>query len=292
MLLSKILLATDGSKDSRLALKAAAVLSARSGAELHLVHAYSYPHDFGYPGVLTEDYLSAREEEAREVIQEERIEIEELGSKVTQTHIDEGPPVEVILDLADDLEADLIVLGSRGRGAIQRLVLGSVSEGVVHHANQPVLVMRGTQEAWPPGWIVIGDDDSEAARHAGELAATIGGLFGAWAEIVRAFPQLPEQDAEGRALDPRVVDDALSRAEKALRERADKLEKMLGRRPRAVIASGDPTMKILAACEDKDSPLVAVGSRGLGTMERMRLGSTSTKILRTAPGPVLICPSR
>ena len=96
--------------------------------------------------------------------------------------------------LAEEIDADLIVVGSRGLGPIKRFALGSVSEGVVHHATCPVLVTRGGKEAWPPARILIGDDGSEAARRAGTLASEIGGLFGARGLLVHAYPELPEID--------------------------------------------------------------------------------------------------
>jgi hypothetical protein len=74
-------------------------------------------------------------------------------------------------------------------------------------------VLRG---AWPPERVVIGDDGSEAAKQAGKLAAGIGRLFDARGALVRAYPEMPELGAEGRVSNPRLVDDALRRAEVAL----------------------------------------------------------------------------
>ena len=82
---------------------------------------------------------------------------------------------------------------------------------------------------------------------------------------------------------------ALRRSERDLRERADKLEGALGRRLRVQIAVSDPAAAILREAEG-EKVLVAVGSRGLGPVRRMRLGSVSTKVLRAAKGPVLVYP--
>jgi nucleotide-binding universal stress UspA family protein len=276
----KILLATDGSEDAKLAARAAADLSDKTGAELHIIHSWQYvPH----PLLDPEHY----EEEAWRLLKEQT----QLLA-VNEAHLKMAPAVDAILDLGEEIGADLIVLGSRGHGTIGRLLLGSVSEGVVHHATRPVLVLRGGQGSWPPERIVIGDEGSVAAKRAGELAASIGGLFGTRAVLVRAYPELPETDPVGRALDPRAVDDALHRAEQDLHERADELGRLVGGRPRMEIAAGDAAVALLdkAREEDERRTLIAVGSRGLGLARRLRLGSVSTKVLRAAGGPVLVYP--
>ncbi len=174
---------------------------------------------------------------------------------------------------------------------MQRLVMGSVSEGVVHHARCPVLVLRGGQAAWPPTRVVIGDDSSEDARETGELAARIGKLFGTTALLVRAYPRLPGADPEGCGLDQHMVDDELRHEQGALEARAAEIEESSGIRPRARIAVGNPAASLIEAAEEEgvpESTLIAVGSRGLGAVQRLLLGSVSTKVLRASRGPVLV----
>jgi nucleotide-binding universal stress UspA family protein len=281
----KILLATDGSEDAEPAGRAAASLSIETGAELHVAHAWqSVPH----PVVDAESY----EDEAARILKVQAGRLAEAGAAVGEDHLVMGSPVDAILDLSEEIGADLLVVGSRGHGTLGRLILGSVSEGVVHHATRPVLVLRGGEVAWPPERVVIGDDGSEAAKKAGELASTIGGLIGARCALVRAYPELPETDRAGRAHDPRAVDDALRRAEHNLHERAEELGRLAGRRPRIGIAAGDAAVAILEEAREDDEArvLIAVGSRGLGLARRLRLGSVSTKVLRAAEGPVLVYP--
>lgn len=280
----KVLLATDGSKDAALAARAATDLSIQTGAELHLVHVWK-PLDAtaGYPGEALAVDLDRLESRAADILEAESGRITESGAKVAGEHLESGPVPDKILDVAEEIGADMIVVGSRGLGRVKRLLLGSVSEAVVHHARCPVLVLRGM---WPPARIVIGDDGSETSRAAGELAAAIGGLFGARGTLLRAYQELPETNEEGRISDPRLVDDALRRAERALEERAGELENALGRRPRVEIAVGDPAAAILEKADEE--VLVAVGSRGLGPVGRFRLGSVSTKVLRAAPGAILV----
>lgn len=215
-----------------------------------------------------------------------------VGAAVSEGHLVMGAPVDVILDLAEEMGAELVVMGRRGHGTLERLLLGSVSEGVVHHATRPVLVMRGGESAWPPQRVVIGEDGSNAAKRAGEIAASIGALYGARGILVRAYPELPEADQVGRTLDPRVVDDALRRAERELHERAKELRSPSGATLKIGLAAGDPAAAVLAAARGGvgAATLIAAGSRGLGPVRRLRLGSVSTRVLRAAEGPVLVYP--
>ncbi len=136
---TKILLATDGSEDAAVATKAAIDLSNQSGAELHVVHVGR-----SSLRLSPQEYHAA----AREKIGELAKAVEEAGGDVTETHlrIDDsqtaGNEAEHITGLAEELGADLIVIGSRGLSGMKRLVMGSVSESVVRHAHCPVLVMR------------------------------------------------------------------------------------------------------------------------------------------------------
>ncbi len=286
----KVLLATDGSEDAALAARAAVDLATRAGSELHVAHFWQ-----SVPTTRFEAFVRSRLLlEARELLEAQEALHCKAGAEVAGAHLGEGPAVDGVLDLAGKIGADLVVMGSRGRGPVKRLILGSVSEGVVHHASLPVLVLRGGDEEWPPRRVVIGDDGSEAAAHAASLAAGIGGLFGAGGLLIRAYPELPKADLEGRTLDARMVDDELRREERKLEEHAGWLEENLGVRPRVRIDVGDPAARLLEAAEEEregGQTLLAMGSRGLGPMARARLGSVSTKVLRAAKGPVLICPT-
>jgi nucleotide-binding universal stress UspA family protein len=216
-------------------------------------------------------------------------EVRAAGVATVVGHLHTGRPVEEILRVAEDVEAGLIVIGSRGLGAVQRTFVGSVSEGVVHHSTRPVLVLREATHAWPPARVVIGDDASVDSRRAGEMAALIGHMFGTTAVVVRALSKLPRM-LEGEVdADSRTVDDALRVAESSLSRRAGELEPVLGTRPRVHVAIDDPAAALIGLAKDNGHPaLIAVGTRGLGPVQRWRFGSVSTDVLRGAPGAVLI----
>ena len=286
-----IVLATDGSDGASLAARAAADLARKTGAQLHVVHAWRHHvHSLGYLPVAWTDYSYLEEREARRVLMTQVDALEAAGDLFTEPHLLQGTPVDAILDLCEELQPGLLVMGSRGLGPVGRLVVGSVSEGVVHHARCPVLVVRGGDEAWPPKRVVAGDDGSEGARRGAELAAGVAALFGAEEVLVRAHRNPPEPIGGWSAQDRRRFDEARSKDLETLNGRAEAIEAAVGRRPNTQVVDADATLALLQVAEEGDegSTLIALGSRGLGMIGRARLGSVSANILRAARGPVLI----
>lgn len=141
----KVLLASDGSDDGVRACRTAAELSQRIGAELHVVHVglqwYLFVHDYMSP----EQYERLKEERQK-VLDAQVAEIEAHGGRVAESHLRMGRRVdEEVIDLASEIGADLIVVGSRGVGTLSRALLGSDSGNIVHHAHCPVLVVRDVE---------------------------------------------------------------------------------------------------------------------------------------------------
>jgi nucleotide-binding universal stress UspA family protein len=155
---TKILLATDGSEEATLAARTAADIADKTGSELHVVHARLMLPWAGYPTAAAPQSSSpVGAEEAREMVtrwlddQVERIEAE--GGSVAQAHLRLGRPeegivtvAEEIVNLAEEIGASLIVVGSRGLGGLRRALMGSVSDSVVRHAHCPVLVVRAEEQ--------------------------------------------------------------------------------------------------------------------------------------------------
>ena len=203
----KILLATDSSDYAKLAARAATDLAKKTGAKLYVAHAW-HPVQHGYPTMAGAEYYYLYEREARRTLDSYVDEIEASYGVDVEPRLLKGAPIDAILDLSEKIEPVLVVLGSRGLGRVGRHLMGSVSGGVVHHSRFPVLVLRGGQEAWPPGAVIVGDDGSKAAEGAAELAASIGGLFGAGVESVRAYRHPPEPVGGWSAEDRRHLDEA------------------------------------------------------------------------------------
>ena len=291
---TKILLATDGSEDATAATWAAVDLARRSGSELHVVHAFEFIPPREYMSVaLRLRPASGTADRGQELLDEQVGRIEEMGVEVAGAQVREGSPVDQILSAADEIGAGLVVIGRRGLGGVRRLLMGSVSEGVIHNARCPVLVLRGEEVSWPPARVLMADDSSEDSRNAAKLAATIGGLLGAEGSLVQVYPRLLQTSRAVGALQASMVDHALRGAEAELEVFAGELEGILGSRPGVKLLAdegadgidGIALTLVEEAQEAGGTALISVGSRGLGGIQRARVGS-----VRVADGPVLIYP--
>jgi nucleotide-binding universal stress UspA family protein len=136
----KILLAVDGSPNSDLAVDYAAKLAAAFDATLLIVHAYAQTSDLlGYDDI--EKRVAARKTTGQGVIDRARQRLAGSSATITEDLL-EGPEAEAILAAADAQKVDLVVMGTRGLGAIKGMLFGSVSHKVAQHVHCPVMLIR------------------------------------------------------------------------------------------------------------------------------------------------------
>jgi len=141
-----ILLATDASQEARVAATTAADLARRTGSELHLVHVGSLvTHGAGSGvevGPLPGVHQGELDRQAQWLLDAEVEQMKSSGIDVAGAHLRRGRADEDVIVLAEETGADLIAIGSRGRGGVRRALMGSVSDSVVRHAHCPVMVAR------------------------------------------------------------------------------------------------------------------------------------------------------
>lgn len=214
-----------------------------------------------------------------------------VGHRQVDTRVVRGRPASALLDEAQALQPDLIVIGNRGHGPFATLLLGSVSTEVVDHAPCPVLVARHAAVRR----IVVGADGSETGQRALDLLARwrifrdlptrIVGVLqpaGGWAASVgSAFYPAWANFRDARADEPqRQLEEITTRAEGQLAG--------AGMRPSAEVRQGDPAEQLILAAGEDGADLIVVGSRGLSALPRIVLGSVARKVLLHADASVLV----
>ena len=142
----RILLAVDGSKGASAAARVAAELAKSTGSELHVTFGMSTepqtPYSHPLAGERWDWSLEQAEQDARTFVEEQAERIGAEDEVTTRAHLRLGQPDHEIIKLGEELDAGLIVMGSRGLGGIRRALMGSVSDSVVRHAHGSVLIVR------------------------------------------------------------------------------------------------------------------------------------------------------
>jgi nucleotide-binding universal stress UspA family protein len=143
----KVVVAFDGSKDSIKAVQLAASIASTYGSKLTVVHVYGSPSMVfaAGPGMPMPDYkeLEDAAKESGETILSRGLQAaSQGGAKAKGELLQATSVVEALVGFAADENADLIVVGTRGMTGFKKLIMGSVSTGLVGHAHCPVLVVR------------------------------------------------------------------------------------------------------------------------------------------------------
>ena len=271
-----IVVGVDGSSGSRRALRWAARTADARGDLLRAVTAWQYPARAGSPIGPTE--LPPAEEMDRQ--SDERVRdvlSEELGAAAARVEVEvgRGPAASVLLGAAAQPGVAMLVLGARGLGGFDGLLLGSVSQQCVEHGPCPIVVMRG--EGVPSsGPITVGLDGSESAARALEWAIDLATATGSGVVAVHA---------------PHATDGA-----EVLEAAAEALEQWCAPlRHREVahemrIEAGDARTALEHAADVTDASLLVVGTRGLGAVRGLLLGSVAGYIAGYARRPIAVVP--
>src|SRR3712207_2498096 len=176
---TKILLATDDSGDAELAATTAFSLVKSTDSELHVVHVWRPVPSVHFDALIRQEM----HRDAQEILNGQVKKIEGLGATVAEAHLREGGASEEIVALAEEIGVGLIAVGSRGRGRIRRLLMGSVSDAVARHAHCPVIVVRWKPVVFPAK-VLLATDGSEEATLALQTAADLSEKTGSELHVV------------------------------------------------------------------------------------------------------------
>lgn len=294
-------MATDGSEDAALATRTAIDLCNQTASELHVVTVAGVEYRPGYDipesGDLLSEVYRSLEREAQELLDRQVKKIEEAGGTVAEAYLRSGRRDREIVALADEIDSGLIVMGSRGRGGVRRALMGSVSDSVVRHAHCPVLVVRGERgeeeraASTFPTKILLATDGSEEATLAARTAADLAAKSESELHVVnaRGMPVYIDPSSEVPKVAHGAAEETIRReAQEVVEDQVKQIEGAGGKVAQTHVRLGRPVEEIVILADEIGAGLVVMGSRGLGRVRRLLLGSASDSVVRHAHCPVMV----
>jgi nucleotide-binding universal stress UspA family protein len=207
-----------------------------------------------------------------------------------------GDAVNGILERAKQDSSDLIVMGTRGRSGVARLVLGSVTERVVRQSMCPVMTIPPAAHADAPTElerfdpVLCASDFSPSCRMALDLALSVAQEADARLILLHAL-QVPQVES-GRVPMPRAVNDVMDTFE-IRRQALARLERGLPSdavfrcRPESLVVEGDPADAILRVAHNENAKLIVMGVQARSAIDRLLFGSITRGVMQAARCPVL-----
>jgi nucleotide-binding universal stress UspA family protein len=292
--MTAIVVGVDGSPNSAAALRWAHAEARRRGDHLVALFAWGFvkPGHAGDNHTFDPSYDAGRAATVLAATVEDALGPE--AARIVERRVRHELAPEALLEAAAD--AELLVVGARGAGGLHGLLLGSVSQQLLHRTSGPLAIIReaapdeGPEDvtATPLGRIVVGVDDSASAWRALRWAADEARLRGVPVDVVRAWHVLYPVAAPVAGYPVEV--DAMEATARAGLDRAlaalgaDRLpEPVAGR-----LVEGSAGPAILEAALGAD--LIVLGTRGHGAVTGALLGSVTHHVARHAPGPVVVVP--
>jgi nucleotide-binding universal stress UspA family protein len=270
---------TDGSENAATAMRWAVDEAAVHGAAVEVMLAWGpyHQHHADRSDRVDNDY---GEDDARAALA--AWVAEDLGrdAEVRQRVIRDGA-IRALVVASDS--ADLLVLGARGTGGFEGLLLGSVSDRVAQFADRPVAVIRNEAPV-RHGRVVVGIDGSARSLDALRWAAAEAGARDAELDVVHAW-QLPMMTSPPVHV---LLEDfnGLEENSRAILDRALADPALTGVKTNPLFTYDSPARALLGRATD--AGLLVAGTRGLGRMAGTLLGSVSRQLLHHAPCPVVV----
>jgi nucleotide-binding universal stress UspA family protein len=278
----RLLVGLDGRDGGNDALELARVLTSESDGS---VVATTVLHD----GILPMEYALLKDEEASEA---EPI-FDDARARVGDSDLETrafggGSAARILTQLAETEKFDAIVIGSPHRGAIGRVLIGSVALSLLNGAPRDVLVApKGYAEEQHGSFrnIAVAYDGTPEAKAALQRAEELARLSDATITVMTVVspPKVVAVAGAGGGYVPQIP----AEPDRTINEAVNSIDTKLGAGGRRF--DGPPAEKIAEACETGVDLLVA-GSRGYGPMTRVLLGSVSRKLINHAACPVLVVP--
>ena len=277
----KILVAYDGSPSAQNALSLASQL-AREDKSWIKVLAVVPPYQGDLELIGVSDIKEAITGPGQQLLAEAQQLADREGVHIL-TNLEQGEPYEQIVHVAEEEGCDLIVMGRRGKGTVERALIGSVTARVIGHTGKDVLVIpENGSLSWEN--ILLATDGSTCSDNALARSLEIAQERKAKLNAVSVVYTNDEFYAVGQE----VVKELYQEADKVL----DKVRKWagdLGVQTELFVRDGEPHQAITTLAEEISASLIVMGSHGRKGLTRLLMGSVTERVIGYADCPVLVC---
>ena|SRR5688572_13375174 len=281
----RILLASDGSPEAMQAAEWVATSGLANSASVLILSVVTSPAVHVLPSAAADALC----EEARNSAVATRA-VFEARDTAAEIRIGEGDARNEIMRVADEWDADVVVVGSRGVGRTEAFFLGTVSRDVVRHCTRPVLVVKGRTRTLRLAVVAV--DGSQYALNALRFFARWPRPAGLTVRVVGVVEPLPLPRTAPAMIRPELhaaVAVAQGERRRALEQAFEEARPPLaGGATTETLAYGHPAAELLRVAQESAADLIVLGARGLGAVQRVLLGSVSEAVLRDARCAVLI----
>lgn len=288
-----VLIPTDGSASAERAARYGAVLAAAYGAGVHVL---SVVDERDYDGVEDDGSAvdagkTAAERNATRAVDAVA---DLVGNGDVTTHVTVGVPADAICAYAADADVSLVVMGTHGRTGLERFVIGSVAEGVVRHADVPVVTVRAGDAAptWPPiERIVVPTDGSDASLAAFSHAFDLAERFDATVDGLSVVDERTKSNVYTVSTALEEMSGGLEASARAATDRLAAEAKTRGIDVTTSVVDGLPSRAICTHAESSDADLVVLATHGRTGLSHYLLGSVAERVVRNSTVPVCTVPA-
>lgn len=292
--LDRILCATDFSDLSNQTIPFGIALAKAYNAHLFVCHIVELP----FAAMNGEVQMDPIDQQNRMMTfaQEQLAQLFEKESIAWEPMVSIGHTADEISRIVDKNRIDLVISATHGRSGLKRLLLGSVTERLMRILSSPLLIIKGyeedqvgaTETVFPPRRILVGCDFSSDSRLAFQYGLAMAQEFEAELHLVHVV----EPPVYQNVLVSSAAPGERSR-ESILDQLTDKLDRMVPLEVRnwcdlkTTLREGKPDEELTRYAEVNDIELIVLGVRGHGLVESLFIGSTTDRVARRAPCPVL-----
>jgi nucleotide-binding universal stress UspA family protein len=297
----QFLVPVDGSENSRTAAKHAVQLASVYGAEISSMYVADI-HKYAVP-----DILEIVKKAGEEYVDQVRHLAERKGITIRSTKVLAGSPIEQILNEAEAIDANLIIMAATGRGPAKSAPIGTVANRVLRFSNTHVLLVRDTENKEYYKKMLIPTDGSKDAEYAAHYGMSIARRYNAEVyacTVVNSRDKILERHVTsldeaggGRVLGETVVySEALVKRMRQhllddtakIAEEVKKIADKKGVTAEIIVKDGKTSSEILKIIKNQNIDLVVLGSTGKSSISKMVVGSVSEKVASTARCSVLV----